>query len=242
MKLTRSFFLSDSSFTVPSFNGSSYLQLPSLGKGFVDAPLYLDIEIVFKPRSSDGLILYNGERMDGSGDFLSINLIDGFVEFRFDPGNGPAVIRSLRPVNLEEWHMLRATRTARLGTLTVDDQPEVGGYSEGAFTMLSLPLNLFIGGVSDLKDVAREADLIQSFTGCVQKITVNGRNLILSSTNQANLLHGVNVADCPHICSSDPCFKGATCQPIKDSYTCHCPGTGTDCNQGMCQSSFLSSS
>lgn len=198
----------------------------------MNAPSYLDIEVVFKPRSPDGIILYNGERMDGSGDFLSINLIDGFVEFRFDPGNGPAIIRSLSPVNLDEWHTVRATRTARLGTLTVDDQAEVGGYSDGAFTMLSLPLNLFVGGVSDLKDVAREAELVQSFTGCVQKITVNGRNLVLSS-NQANLLHGVNVADCPHICTSDPCSKGATCEPVKDSYTCRCPnGDGTECNQG----------
>lgn len=87
------------------------------------------------------------------------------------------------------------SRTARLGTLRVDDQPEVGGYAMGAYSQLSLPLNLFIGGVSDLKDVSRDSGVTHSFVGCVQKMIVNGRRLMLLE----EALSGVNVADCEGI-------------------------------------------
>ena len=106
-----------------------------------------------------------------------------------------------------------------MGALQVDDQPEVGGYSVGAFTQLSLPLNLFIGGVSDMKDVSRDASLTQSFSGCVQRVVQNGRTINLLE----EALFGVNVADCPHPCTSEPCQRGGRCEPVLDSYMCHCP-------------------
>lgn len=34
----------------------------------------------------DGTLLYSEDA--GSGDFLAINLVDGYVEFRFDCGSG----------------------------------------------------------------------------------------------------------------------------------------------------------
>ena len=81
---------SETDFTIPSFNGSSYLQLPGLSHSFMS---FIEIKIVVKPRTPNGLFLYNGNRMDGSGDFISLNLVNSFVEFRFDLGSGPAVIR-----------------------------------------------------------------------------------------------------------------------------------------------------
>lgn len=218
---------SESAFTVPSFNGSSYLQFPGLAES---SGLYLEMQVVFKPRALNGVILYNGQRVDGGGDFVSLNLVDGFVEFRFNPGNGPAVIRSLSPIELSEWHTIYASRTAMMGALQVDEQPEVGGYSAGAFTQLSLPLNLFIGGVADMKDVSRDAGIAQSFSGCVQRVNINGRSLNL----KAEALSGVNIADCPHPCTSEPCQRGGRCEPVLDSYVCHCPLglVGENCERG----------
>lgn len=84
------FYLIVSKFTVPSFNGSSYLQFTGLKKSILS---FVEIQIVFKPRSNNGVLFYNGNKMDGEGDFISINLVNGYVEFRFDLGSGPAVIR-----------------------------------------------------------------------------------------------------------------------------------------------------
>jgi len=55
--------------------------------------MFTEIMMVIKPSEPDGLFLYNGQKMDRTGDFVSLNLVDGYVEFRFDLGSGAAVIR-----------------------------------------------------------------------------------------------------------------------------------------------------
>ena len=55
--------------------------------------MFSEILIIIKPYKQDGLFLYNGERMDKTGDFISLNLVDGYVEFRFDLGTGAAILR-----------------------------------------------------------------------------------------------------------------------------------------------------
>ena len=54
---------------------------------------YTEIEIVFKPMDRDGLILYNGYTEDRNGDFIALSMVNGHLEYRFDLGTGPAIIR-----------------------------------------------------------------------------------------------------------------------------------------------------
>lgn len=72
------------------FSGSSFLQYVGLQRNVLS---YTEIEIYFKPVYGYGLILYNGYAKDRTGDFISLALSDGFVEFRFDLGTGPALLR-----------------------------------------------------------------------------------------------------------------------------------------------------
>ena len=51
----------------------------------------MEFELTFRPSMPDGVLLYSDDA--GSGDFLAINLVDRYVEFRFDCGSGGAVIR-----------------------------------------------------------------------------------------------------------------------------------------------------
>lgn len=53
----------------------------------------LALEVVFLARGPSGLLLYNGQKTDGKGDFVSLALHDRFLEFRYDLGKGAAVIR-----------------------------------------------------------------------------------------------------------------------------------------------------
>lgn len=53
----------------------------------------LALEVVFLARGPSGLLLYNGQKTDGRGDFVSLALRDGHLEFRYDLGKGAAVIR-----------------------------------------------------------------------------------------------------------------------------------------------------
>jgi len=75
---------------VPSFNGSSFLRYPGLGSSALS---WLDVQLTLKPAAPDGLVLYNGHRTDGVGDFMAIYMSGGFVEFTFDLGTGPATVR-----------------------------------------------------------------------------------------------------------------------------------------------------
>lgn len=75
---------------MPSFNGSSYLRHPALGDSALS---WLDLDIVFKTRSTDGLILYEGYQKYGSADFISVYMVDGHVEFTFDLGTGTTSLR-----------------------------------------------------------------------------------------------------------------------------------------------------
>jgi Laminin G domain. len=75
---------------VPSFNGSSYLRYPGLGGSALS---WLDLQLTLKPSAQDGVILYNGHRSDGVGDFMAVYISDGHLEFTFDLGTGAATIR-----------------------------------------------------------------------------------------------------------------------------------------------------
>ena len=65
---------------VPYFSQApvSYIALDTLP----DAYLAFDVEVSFRPESPDGLILFNGQNEQGTGDFVSLLLRDGVPEFR----------------------------------------------------------------------------------------------------------------------------------------------------------------
>ncbi|POI34665.1 hypothetical protein CIB84_001583, partial [Bambusicola thoracicus] len=89
---------------------------------------FMEFEMTFRPDLESGVLLYSYDT--NSKDFLSINMVAGYVEFRFDCGSGTAVIRSEEPVSLGQWHELRVSRTAKNGILQVDKQKPVEGMAE----------------------------------------------------------------------------------------------------------------
>lgn len=53
----------------------------------------MTMEVVFLAKSPSGMIFYNGQKTDGKGDFISLALHDGYLEYRYDLGKGAAVIK-----------------------------------------------------------------------------------------------------------------------------------------------------
>lgn len=53
----------------------------------------LSMTVVLMANDSNGVIFYNGQKSDGKGDFISLALNNGILEFRYDLGKGPAIIR-----------------------------------------------------------------------------------------------------------------------------------------------------
>ncbi|XP_050524047.1 pikachurin-like [Daktulosphaira vitifoliae] len=200
---------------VPAFNGSSYLRHPALGD---TALSWLDLDITFKTQSPNGLILYEGYQKYGTADFISVYLINGYLEFAFDLGTGTAILRSPHIISLNEWHKVLISRTGRLATMFVDNQSHVQVLSPGAFTQLSLPLSMFIGGTPDFDEVSSNVKMRNSFRGCIQKIVVNDKPLRIVQ----GALSGANIGNCPHPCVAKPCGTEAQCIPVFDKYKCVC--------------------
>uniref|UniRef100_A0A3P9HFD4 EGF like, fibronectin type III and laminin G domains n=1 Tax=Oryzias latipes TaxID=8090 RepID=A0A3P9HFD4_ORYLA len=178
---------------------------------------FMEFEVTFWPSTSDGVLLYSDDA--ASGDFLTINIVDKYVEFRFDCGSGEAVIRSDEQISLDSWHELRVTRTAKSGILQVDSQRAVEGISEGAFTQINCSSPLYIGGVPHYDKTKRTARVLKPFTGIIQKLILNDRTISIT----AGTAGGVNVINSAHPCVDSPCANGGTCRPKWDGYECDCP-------------------
>ncbi|XP_076665939.1 pikachurin [Andrena cerasifolii] len=207
---------------VPSFNGSSYLRYP----GLADTSLsWLELTVTLKPTASDGVILYNGHHSDATGDFIALYISSGHIQFTFDLGTGPATLRSENPVRLGEWVEVRVSRTGRLASLEVEDDPPQEVLAPGAFTQLSLPLNLYLGGAPSTDMYSPKMKTTASFVGCIQTVILNRREIGIL----AEALGGVNVGNCGHACEARPCGD-AECRPLRDRFTCRCrPGMPHPC-------------
>ncbi|XP_029434340.1 pikachurin isoform X2 [Rhinatrema bivittatum] len=177
---------------------------------------FMEFEITFHPETKNGVILYSCDT--DSKDFVSINMVDSYVEFRFDCGSGTAVIRSEEGISLGQWHELHVSRTAKNGILQVDHQKPVEGMAEGAFTQIKCNTDIFIGGVPDFDNVKKNSGILMPFSGSIQEIILNDHPIHLKK----GLLSGVNVENAAHPCVNAPCANGGSCRPVRDSYECDC--------------------
>uniref|UniRef100_A0A674CJ22 EGF like, fibronectin type III and laminin G domains n=1 Tax=Salmo trutta TaxID=8032 RepID=A0A674CJ22_SALTR len=178
---------------------------------------FMEFEITFQPASPDGTLLYSDDA--SSRDFLAINLVEGYVEFRFDCGSGGSVIRSEEQVSIGTWHELRVSRTAKSGILQVDNQRPMEGIAEGAFTQIKCSSPLYIGGVPQYDKTKSAAAVLRPFSGTIQKLVLNDRSIPLTK----DFALGVNVENAAHPCVQSPCANGGTCRPKWDGYECDCP-------------------
>nr|XP_033788506.1 pikachurin isoform X1 [Geotrypetes seraphini] len=178
---------------------------------------FMEFEITFNPTSESGVILYSYDTE--SKDFISLTLVDSFMEFRFDCGSGTAIIRSEESITLGQWHQLHVSRTAKNGILQVDSQKSVESMAEGAFTQIKCNTDIFIGGVPDYDHVKKNSGILTPFSGSIQEIILNDYTIHLNKGS----LQGVNVENAAHPCVNAPCTNGGSCRPVWDSYECDCP-------------------
>ena len=73
------YFFSDSVITTPAFSGKSIL----IVKETRDTSNDLMLEIGLTSYNRDGIILFGSQYPNGTGDFVSVALLDGILEFRF---------------------------------------------------------------------------------------------------------------------------------------------------------------
>ncbi|XP_029689945.1 agrin isoform X9 [Takifugu rubripes] len=225
---------------MPLFNGDSYVELKGLHRYGHDLRQKVSMTVVLMANDSNGLIFYNGQKSDGKGDFISLSLHDGILEFRYDLGKGPATIRSREPIRLNVWNTINLERSNRKGEIMVNKKDPVRGEAPKSRKNLHVDLNLkeslFVGGAPDYSRLARAAALTEGFKGTIQKIILMGTPIF----KEDNILRSSNVATFQeHPCAQEPCHNGGQCNPKLDTYECVCL---SGFSGGHCQSTIYEKS
>ncbi|CAG9816696.1 unnamed protein product [Phaedon cochleariae] len=220
----------DAQILTPEFNGSSFIQFPRLE----GVKRTFSIEVTFMPTSSNGLILYNGQMKNGRGDFISLNLARGFLQFRYNLGSGIANITSPKQVSLNEWHWVKISRDGREGRMLLDNSSDVHGLSGVPLTELNLETHFYIGAVPNWKQIHRLSGASKGFRGAIQKVLLNGKPLSLSGLlENCGISAAYNNSGCsanigyydgqPCALTKNPCLNDGLCVPDLRDFTCRCP-------------------
>ncbi|CAL1546871.1 unnamed protein product [Lymnaea stagnalis] len=244
----------------PSFNKTSFITYPKIQDGLITVKVSLE----FLPRSlDDGIILYNAQRTDGKQDYIAIIIKNRHLEFRFDTGSGPAILRSRQPLVLNEWTRVIAERKGRDGKLTINNEEPVNeqvrasdrqlfpysdrgditrGSTSGSRTIgLNLERPLYLGGVDPAETVNKGVGTLTGFVGCVGELIIGDTKVRL----QEDAIETLNVRDCGvrYMCSRLPCRNNGRCTDISfTEYRCTCSSqfTGQNCETEITACSSLS--
>uniref|UniRef100_A0AAF5PQC7 Cadherin domain-containing protein n=2 Tax=Wuchereria bancrofti TaxID=6293 RepID=A0AAF5PQC7_WUCBA len=201
----------------------------------------LELTIHFRTTSADAVIMYGA----GNSDFHTIEVERRYVQYRWNCGTGPGVVRiNQQTVSDGKWHSLKVSRRSRHAKLVLDglyekegDSPQgsdvVNLYRQdirltfGAMVTQSVDDSTFIAA-SDLKPV-----VTKGMIGCFGRISVDGYEV--PKTKQSLYLYNTRL-NCNTIvsapCAASPCKNEGTCIPSSEkAYDCVCPPrySGSNC-------------
>ncbi|XP_031987365.1 basement membrane-specific heparan sulfate proteoglycan core protein isoform X4 [Corvus moneduloides] len=215
---------------VPSFDEEgAFVSYPPL----TNVHHELRLEVEFLPLAPDGLLLFSAGKAAPVEDFVALAMIGGHLEFRYELGSGPAVLRSTEPVALGQWHWVTAERVHKDGTLVVDDAAPVKRSSPGKSQGLNLRSPLYLGGTEPPLRPPTNA----SFRGCIGEVSISGKRVEL----RERFLRSWGVRPCGHRAPCRPGTRGPRCEEEEEEEEaegCH-PSRpclhGGSCVHGSCR-------
>ena len=111
--------------------------------------MQLKPNLLFRPFNEDGILFYAQGSQDN--DFISLSLINGHVEFRYDLGTGTLVLKSNSKITLGQWNLLVARRYNQDGFVSLNDFDKVTGKAVGSIKTLNVDQISWIGGLHEGK-------------------------------------------------------------------------------------------
>ena len=146
---------------------------------------------------------------DSGGDFLSLAVVNGFVEFRYNLGSGPAVLRSLKKVILGMWHSVNVKRYHKDSVLVMDNDPEVLGSVHGDLKSLDLSSPTYIGNVPNILEQASfNMGTSRGLVGCIRRLKLGHRNIRFHFDHEPVFKSAFQISECnDKLCQDVTCYN-----------------------------------
>ncbi|RWS15617.1 agrin-like protein [Dinothrombium tinctorium] len=165
-----------------NFSGTTFIKPPYLKMARLNAFIRLSLEIEFQAFAENGIILFNGQTASGAGDFISLALRGGHVEFKYNLGSGQVVLRSHRKIDLQTRVRVAVRRYLRDGKLSVSGQQDVIGKSHGTMKNLDLGDYLYLANVpTDQKKIYELIGVKTGLFGCLFKFKIGSKTIDLKN-------------------------------------------------------------
>ena len=227
--------LTSSDISVPQFaDSTASVELTELEN--VEHKFSLEVE--FKARASDGVIMFAQQYSDGSGDFISLCLVQNHLEFRYNLGDGVVVMRTAKKIKLGTWHRAQAKRWHKDGMLKLDGHDNIDGQSPGSQRSLDVLQTTSVGNLFPedaqneliLENLGLASSKDASFRGCIRKFKLGYREVKIQSPSDPMVLSRIGLTECAVDPSSAPkgcrpsCLNGGTCSlNDRNEFHCRCP-------------------
>ncbi|XP_065443999.1 protein eyes shut homolog [Chrysemys picta bellii] len=238
LHFTGRFCEKDTALFFPSFNGNSYLELPSvtsvskiqiaLGQ---EPNRITTIYLTVKTTALNGTILYTSEKNFGE-QFLHLYLEGGRPTVRFGCGNSQNILAASVNQSVSKDVLLSITISYMLPVgspggycmikMAADGNPpvqhRVSLTNPGSQSTFG---SMFLGNVPAQAQVHQSAGRIQGYRGCIREFQVNNKELFIID----EALGGRNIENCNvPVCDYHPCRNGGTCTSDTENWFCECPG------------------
>lgn len=231
-----------------SFGGKSYAQY-KVDKENLKESLEDQLLLTMKIRT----VQLTGNLMFAAGkiDYNVFEIVNGYVQYRFDLGSGEGLI-SVQSMFVSDgqWHEVKLDREGNSARITVDGKHVAQGNAPGVNSALNLQSNdLYLGAeVRQHPAVLGFEDVQRGFIGCIDDIKLSKLALplhITGGSSVAVLKRFTNIEfSCDAstilaplgVCSSQPCHNGGTCKDLGNGVIdcqCHSRFAGPFCKDDL---------
>ncbi|XP_044579347.1 basement membrane-specific heparan sulfate proteoglycan core protein isoform X6 [Cotesia glomerata] len=178
-----------------SFRGDGWLELDHSVMTHDEQSEVIGFEI--STNKSNGLIMWHGQTPNNLNpdDYVALAVIDGYIEYQYNLGSGPAVMRvPTQRVDDGERHRIILKRHGADGSIELNGDHTEIGVSDGLQKTLNTRGNVYLGGVPDY--AMTYGKYHDGFSGCIYTLEVQDSGAIYIGDK---MVRGKNVSPCTKV-------------------------------------------